>query len=206
MSGIRDLIYFVLPPLCLVVLLLAREFAGIARDDRERIKAQMNMCTPFGLGVAFPMIAFLVPYMISGSVHDLLHGLIATPTRAIRFAMAAPASPITMVVIVPFILPVIVAIECDRLGKAICGSILALFASAVLIYSATSPVFYSFGWRSIATAIPGLVLAGVAILWVSRGQGKLSPIRQQQIMLIMCVAALCSVVQFPFAEPAYFFC
>jgi hypothetical protein len=64
---------------------------------------------------------------------------------------------------------------------------------------------FGLGWCSIRTAIPPLVLAGVAILWVAARQQNLSLIRQQQIMLLMCVAALCSLVQFPFAAPVYFF-
>jgi hypothetical protein len=202
--GIRGLIYFFLPAFCLVALLLAREFAGIAGQDRERFARLTGMCLPFGVGVAIPLVAFLVPYVLSGSVHDLIHGLIGTATTAIHFAVSDPEDPVTMVEIIPFILPVIVAYECHRLGRAIWGSILALFGCAVLIFSAKSPLVYGFGWRSLTTAVPVLGLAGVAILWVSRGQQKLSPVRQQQIMLIMCVTVLCSLVQFPFAGPIYF--
>jgi len=202
--GIPGLLYFVLPAFGLVALLLSREIAGIASRDRQRFTALMGMCIPFGVGVTFPLIMFLVPYVLSGSVHDLVHGLMATPTRAIRFAAIPPLDPSTMVEIVPFILPVIVAYKCRRLGRAICGSILALYACAILIFSARSPLIYGFGWRSLATAIPALVLAGAAILWVAGGQRKLSLVRQQQIMLMVCVTALCSVVQFPFAAPIYF--
>ena len=202
--GTRGPIYFILPALCLVVLLLAREFAGIAGQDRERFVRLNGMCLPFGVGVAIPLVAFLVPYVLSGSVHDLIHGLIGTATTAIHFAVSDPGDPVTMVEIIPFILPVIVAYECHRLGRAICGTILALLASAVLIYSARSPLIYGFGWRSLTTAVPLLVLAGASILWVSRGQQKLGLVRQQQITLIMCAAALCSLVQFPFAGPIYF--
>jgi hypothetical protein len=204
LPGIRELIYFVLPAFGLVALLLAREFAGIAGRDRERFASLARMCVPFGVGVAVPIIVFLVPYALSGSVRDLVHGLVATAATAIRFAVYAPENPVTMVEIVPFILPVVLAYECGRLGRAICGSILALFACAVLIFSVRSPLIYGLGWRSQATAIPALVLAGVAILWVSRGQQTLSPLRQQQIMLILCVAATCSLVQFPFSSPIYF--
>src|SRR5439155_25723243 len=70
---------------------------------------------------------------------------------------------------------------------------------------ARSSFIYALGWLSLATAVPVLVLAGVAILWTSRGQRNLSVIRQQQIVLMMCVASLCSVVQFPFGAPVYFF-
>jgi hypothetical protein len=202
--GIGELIYFVLPAFGLVALLLAREFAGIAGRDRERFAALARMCVPFGVGVAIPIIVFLVPYVLSGSVHDLIHGLVAIPARAVRFTVDAPGNPIMMIEIIPFILPVILAYECRSLGRAICSSILALFACAVLIFSVRSPLIYGLGWRSLATASPVLVLAGVAILWVSRGRQKLSPLRQQQVMLILCVAAMCSVVQFPFSAPIYF--
>lgn len=43
------------------------------------------------------------------------------------------------------------------------------------------------------------------MLWKARRQQELSLLRQQQIMLVMCVAALCSLVQFPFSAPVYFF-
>jgi hypothetical protein len=203
--GTDELIYFVLPAFLLVVLLLAREFAGIAGQERERFTALLGMCIPFGVGVAVPLMVFLVPYVLSGSVYDLVRGLISTPARAIRFAVYPPEHPFTMIEIIPFMLPSILAYECRRLGRVICAGILGLFACAVLIFSARSQFVYSFGWCSLATAIPALTLAGVAILWVSWQQRRLSPIRQQQIMLILCMTALCSVVQFPFAAPSYFF-
>jgi hypothetical protein len=202
--GIGGLIYFLLPACGLVALLLAREFAGIAGQDRERFMALLHVCLPFAAGIAIPLIVFLVPYVLSGSVHDLVHGLLVTPVRAIRFAAFAAQNPITMVSLVPFMVPVIVAFDCGRLGRLICGGILTLSACAVLFFSAKSSFVYGFGWCSLATAIPVLIVGGVAILWVSRGQQNLSLVRQRQIMLMMCVTALCSLVQFPFASSIYF--
>ena len=109
-----------------------------------------------------------------------------------------------MLEMIPFLLPVVVAYGCYRRGRAICGIVLATFAYAVLIFSRNSPLIYSFGWRSLSTAIPALVLAGVATLLVSGKRGGMGDLRQQQVMLIMCAAALCSLVQFPFAAPIYF--
>jgi hypothetical protein len=203
--GVPGLIFFVLPVFFLVALLLAREFAGVAGQSAARFVALMRMCLPFGVGVALPLIVFVIPYVLTGSVHDLAYGLIGTTTRAIRFAMLAPDDLATMATVIPFIVPVIVAYECHGLGRAIWGGILALSASAVLVFSARSPLLYGFGCYSLATAIPMLVLAGVAILWASRDQQKLSLIQQQRMMLIMCVTALCNLVQFPFSAPVYFF-
>ena len=204
LPGVRGLIYFVLPAFCLVVLLLARELVGIAGHNRERFAALLCMCVPFVVGVAIPLILFLIPYLLSGSVHDLVHGIIAGPSTVIRSVAYPPESPITMIEITPFILPVMIAWDCHRVGRAIWCIVLTLFACALLVFSARSPLIYSFGWRSLSTAIPALVLTGVVMLWVSRRQERISLVRQQQIMLIMCVVALCSVVQFPFSVPLYF--
>jgi hypothetical protein len=202
--GVRGPIYFVLPAFALVLLLIAREFGGNPVHDRERFAALLALCVPFGIGVAIPLLGFLIPYMLSGAVHDLVRGLIAESATAIRSVAYAPENPVAMIEIIPFILPVIVAYECHKRGRLICGSILALFAGAVLVFSERSRLFYSFGWQSLSTSTPALVLAAVVIIWALRGQQKINLIRQQQIMLITCVTALCSVVQFPFARPLYF--
>jgi hypothetical protein len=202
--GINGLIYFVLPAFGLVVLLLTREFAGIAGRDRQRFMTLVGMCGPFGVGIAVPLIVFLIPYLLSGSVQDLVHGLIATPTRAIRFATFASDDPALMVLVIPMVIPIIIASECRGLGRAICGSILTLYACAILIFSARFPLIYGLGWHSLATAIPWMVLAGVAILWVARGPQELNFVRQQELMLMACVTASCSLVQFPFGAPIYF--
>jgi hypothetical protein len=203
-SGISGLIFFVLPALGLVILLVSREFAGVPGQDRERFVMLARMCVPFGVGTAIPLIVFLLPYLLAGSVHDLVHGLVAAPVRAMRFATFDPQNPFLMLAIIPAVLPVILAYECRGFGRAICGGIVALYGCAVLVLSSKSTLTYSLGWCSLATAIPASVLAGIAILWVARDHQGLEIIKQQQIFLILSVTALCSLVQFPFAAPVYF--
>jgi hypothetical protein len=202
--GISGLIFFVLPAFGLVILLVSREFAGIPGQNSERLLTLARMCVPFGVGVAIPLLVFLVPYLLTGSVLDLVHGLLAAPTRAMRFATFDPQNPLLMLAIIPVTLPLILAYECRRFGRAIWGGIIALYGCAVLVLSSKSTLTYSLGWCSLATAIPASVLAGIAILWVSRGHQKLDIIKQQQIFLILSVTALCNLVQFPFAAPVYF--
>jgi hypothetical protein len=202
--GVGGLIYFVLPPFALVVLLASREFAGIAGQNRERFLRLMRMCLPFGMGIAIPVFVFLVPYVLSGSLHDLVHGLFAVPARAIHSTTFAPPNPFMMLTIIPIVIPVILGYECGRFGRAICGSIIASYGCALLVFSANYALMYSLGWCSLATAIPATILAGLAILCVSRLHQEFGIERQQQIFLIMGVTAMCSLVQFPFAAPVYF--
>ena len=203
--GIGELIYFVLPSLALVGLLLAREIDGIAGQNRERFLTLLRMCMPFGLGMAIPIILFLVPYVLTHSVGDLIDGLLAGPARATRFATWTPASPLMMISIIPFGLPIVVGCESQRFGRAVSAIFVASFAFAILIFSRTSSFIYSLGWWSLALATPVLTLVGVVIFLAPRERQNLSPVRQQQVMIIMCVAALCGLVQFPFTAPVYFF-
>jgi hypothetical protein len=203
--GSGGLIYFVLPTTGLILLLVAREFARVGGQNRERFEALLGMCVPFSAGVAIPVLFFLIPYAYHGGFHDLAHGIFATPSRAIRFASYAAESPITMISLSPFVAPVLIGSELGKLGRAICGGLFAIFAWLILIYSATIPAIYQFGWYSMKVAAPALVLSGAAILWVSCAQGKLTMLRQQQIMLVVSITALTSLVQFPFEAGVYFF-
>ena len=203
-SGTRGIVYFVLPACLLVSLIMAKEFVGVTGTDRERFMTLLSMCVPFCFGVAVPVITFLVPYMFSGAVRDLMLGLVATPKRAVRFAALVPERPVLTLTVILFIVPVLVANESRRLGRAVCGGILFLMTCMVFIFSERNHFVYDVGWYSLAASIPVLVFVGVSILWVSRGNGKLNSLRQQQMMLVMSVATLCSLVRFPFSAGVYF--
>jgi len=203
--GLSGLIFFVLPAFCLVVFLSARELAGIPGSDSQRFSTLLSMGVPFGLGFVLPIAAFLIPYALTGSVHALLYGTFTVPMKRFIFAAVLPQNAVLIVEMIPFILPVVIAFDSGGTGRLICAGLLALFAAAVLIGSARSTLLYGLGWRSLAAAIPVLILAGVVILGLSRAGKAMTLLRQQQFMLIMCVTALCSIVQFPFSTPVYFF-
>ena len=71
---------------------------------------------------------------------------------------------------------------------------------ALLAFS-DSPVVYRAVWYSVRPLVPFTVLAGVLLLIRAKG---LSGLRRQQIMLLLSLAGMCSLVQFPFAAPVYF--
>src|SRR4029077_17605400 len=73
------LIYFFLPALTIVALLLASEFIGSSRSSLARFATLVILCVPFGAGIALPLLVFLLPYISSGSTHALLLGVFAQP-------------------------------------------------------------------------------------------------------------------------------
>jgi hypothetical protein len=198
------LICFFLPSLMIVVLLLVHEFVGFSRPSGERFATLLGSGAPFGAGVALPLLAFLVPYIRSGSTSALLLGVFVQPMRRFVFATQAPKSPLLMALAIPFILPIIFGFYSGKFGRLLSGGLLAVFLSAVLIFSAKSPTLYAFGWCSIATTIPLLIVAGVRMTGASRNENKIGSLRQRQLVLLLSVTALCSLVQIPFAAPIYY--
>ena len=203
--GTSGLIYFVLPPVLLAVLILAREFAGIPGPDRKRFTRLANLSIPVAVGIIIVLVAFLLPYAKAYAVHDLIRGLFATPARAIRFASFHPHHPLTMISMVPFLVPLVGAYEFGRKGRAICGSIVALYGCAILYFAGKSTLAYYLGWCAFGTAIPMLTMAGTGTLWARRGKEELSSTSQEKIMLLLCTTSLCSLIQFPFSAPIYFY-
>lgn len=198
------LVYFFLPALALTGLLLSREFTGARAPDRKRFATLMEMLLPFAVGVVLPIAVFLVPYYLSGSLGALFNGVFILPTKRFGLAESPTPSPIMMAYMIPVILPLILASNCGRTGRLVVGCILGIGLGAVLILSAKSALAFGIGWFSISETIPVTVLAGTAILWDSRADQKLTPLRRQQLMLLLSVTALCSLVGFPYYNPIYF--
>jgi hypothetical protein len=199
-----ELVYFFLPPLALIALLLSREFTGTREPDRKRFATLMRMLLPFAVGVALPIAIFLVPYYFSGSLGALFHGVFIVPMTRLGIAAWPTPTPIMMAYMIPIILPLILAFDCGRTARLVIGGVLGIGLGAVLILSAKSDLGFGLGWFSISTAIPAIVLAGAAILWDSRADRKLTPLRRQQLVLLLSVTALCSLVEFPYYNPIYF--
>ena len=202
--GISGPVYFVAPSATLVVLLLMREFTDIQGESRERFKLLLSFCLPFLAGLLVPLVLFVIPYVSAHALGDLYRGLLAAPARAIRFASFDPHNPLAMIAIVPFAIPVMVAYECGRVGRTVCGCILGAYGTAVLFFAGRTTAAYYLGWCALGTAIPAVSLAGVCLLWrpaCEAGHLKL----QQGVMLLLSVTAVFSLIQFPFSAPIYFF-
>jgi len=202
--GAGGLFFFVLPSIVLAGLLVAREFRVIPGANGERFKALAKLCVPFGAGVVIPWMLFAIPYVSAGATHDLVQGLVVTPTRALRFAAIAPLNPLAVATALPFLLALLLAYDLRGLPRTICGGALAVFAGIIFFLSSKYSLIYGIGWGSLGTAVPIVVAVGACALWVRGRQEKLSALRQEQLMLVLCIAALCSLVQFPFAGQGYF--
>src|SRR5207244_602192 len=81
--------------------------------------------------------------------------------------------------------------------------VLGLGLLAALVYGDRLPVYRGV-WYAARPLVPLTVLAGVALLSGRTRLGAPPVPRRQQLVLLLGVAALCGLVQFPFAAPIYF--
>jgi len=202
LPGAGSLFFFVVPSAVLTGFLLVREFAGIPGSTARRMGGLLRMGVPFLSGVAVPWALFVLWYVRAGALHSLIGGLVALPERAMKFATQAPLSPFTAVAFAPFLLWVILASDSRGAARTIWAAVLAVVCALVLWGARTNSLMWGLGWCSLAAALPVLTGAVVVYLWFKRKSIDLR--NQQQLMLLACVAALCSIVQFPFGTPGYF--
>jgi hypothetical protein len=202
---VGGLVYFVLPAICLVSLLAYREFSGVLGQDLKRFATLFSMIVPFGVGVAVPVVIFLIPYCLSSSLSTLRYGVFVLPMERFGFAASASPSPLKMIAILPIALLVLIAFDSSSRFRHVCNGIVACGGlGAILVFSAKYEQVYRLGWYSLAASIPVITLAGTVILGTKRSAQKLTLLRQQQIMLLVSVTALVSLVQFPFTVPIYY--
>jgi hypothetical protein len=74
----------------------------------------------------------------------------------------------------------------------------------MLVKAATSTGIVSGVWYSVATLTPLVVLLGAAVVL---GAGKwrgATKLQRQRVMVLISLAAICGLVQYPFAAPIYF--
>jgi len=87
-------------------------------------------------------------------------------------------------------------------GKAI-GVALGLGA-AVLVMRATQSFEFVLGiWQSVAMLTPLAVLLGAVLVSVRRNPDAREKVERQQVVLLISLAATCTLVQFPFAAAIY---
>jgi hypothetical protein len=196
------LVHFAFPILVLVLLLVTWERRRADFATHERLAALARLLIPFGIGLFVPVLVFLVPYALSGSVPDLVRGLFVLPTRRLESAALAPRHLAFSAV--SAILPTwLLGAAYFKHHLSSRERILTLVLLATLLVTAPVHVIaYRLVWYSTALMIPITVALGAVMLNRTPPFGK--RLREQIVALLLCVAAFHSLIQYPYAAPIYF--
>jgi hypothetical protein len=84
------------------------------------------------------------------------------------------------------------------------SALIILLAALLLITSRGNYASYQIIFQSIRNIVPVITTAGLLTLHTRRKTAGSSAAQNEQIMLLVCVTAMCSLIQFPFAFPLYF--
>lgn len=170
----------------------------------ERIRSLAARIGPFGLGVCIPIALFLLPYVSSGATTSLVEGVFLLPLRRLTEANFPLPPLVTILAGLP--LAALILIPCfgpvrwrPLAVDAVCvGLVLWLIACGINVNA------YTLAWMAIRPIVLILVLATVVLL-VRGALGSGPAVAWNSEMLLMStMAALLSLVQYPFSSPLYF--
>ena len=207
-SELSGYYHFVLPPLALAGYAAAGELDGRARGKGgRRLRRYFAWMAPLGLGVVVPVLALLLPYIVSGDLASIWSGWISRPLYRLEVLVRDPPSLTTLWTLVP----VAVAAAVGAWGSAgrnrwVAGAILVIGLGLVLVFGAAQSVFQPVWWAMLGLG-PAVTVAGLVSLWLGRKGERLAArsLKQERVFALVAAAGMVSLVQFPTSGPVYFF-
>lgn len=186
--GVSSQWHFVMPAAALAAMLVWREWREPSPGRTlARFSTLARLVVPFAAGIALPIIIFLIPYALSHSIPALITGALIAPGQRFTYAVGAPESLQYLWATTPWIAA---WIPWRRLPTAVLVAAGAALTGLLVAATQGGPA-YRFVWEGIRLVGPLLVLGGLASLDGDR-------------WVILCMTALTSLVQFPYAGSDYF--
>jgi hypothetical protein len=202
--GGGELYQFVLPSFALVMVVLLGERNAPKVAATKRFRELLRLVVPFLGGVLAPIVIFLVPYAKSGALEQFFAGVTSSAlARSIGLGVIRPVGVEKSIPALVLMGLIGAAMYSRQLQGKVVGVSVGLALLVVLIKAPTLPGVVSGVWYSVATLTPLLVLLGSAVLLAAQRSGGPTILRRQQVMLLISLAAMCTLVQYPFAAPIY---
>ena len=195
--------HFLLPSLAVVgMILLGERKAGAGTG--ERFAALLRLLIPFIGGAVIPIVIFLIPYALAGSVGGFFSGVTSSAiAHAIDLAVARPVSPEHIVALLPLVAFLAAGMYWKQFQGRVVGAAVALLAVVVVVRATRFELVYSGVWTSVAMLTPVVVAAGGASILALRSRDGVSKLQRERLVLLVALAATCTLVQYPFPVPIY---
>jgi hypothetical protein len=201
--SLAELYHFVLPSVVLVGLILLGEQRA-AGGTLDRLRRLWRLGLPFGGGVLIPIAIFLTPYAWSGTLGTFFQGVLSSAAaRAKDLAVIRPAPAQYGVFVLPLVALLAAALFWDKFQGRVVGGAIGLGAVVIVVRSTQSAGVLSGIWFSVVTLTPVVVVAGACALFAMKNWHRDAQMKSHQLMLLVSLAATCSLVQYPFAAPIY---
>jgi hypothetical protein len=154
--------------------------------------------------VVSPVIAFLAPYARSGAVGQFFSGVTSSAiARSVGLGVLRPVSIKEAIFALALAALVAGAMYLREFQGRLVGAAVGLGLTVMLAKAARSSGIVSGVWYSVATLTPLVVLLGAAVVLAAGKWGGQTKLQQQRVMVLISLAAMCGLVQYPFAAPIY---
>jgi hypothetical protein len=201
--GMAEFYQFVLPSAALVGLILVGE-RKVRAGTGQRFRAIFRTVTPFLCGMAAPIIIFLIPYTRHGGVSSFFFGVTSSAiSRSAGLGVIRPLGAEKLLYLLPLVVVVAAAMYWDKFQGKLIGAALGLGALALAVRAAQSFDFLYGIWCSVAVLTPVVVVLGAVLVWFRNQADVCTKLERRQVVLLISLAATCSLVQYPFAAAIY---
>ena len=201
--GAPEIVHFVLPGAFIAGVVIRGEFRLRHASSAPRFAIAYRLVAPFLMGIAIPVVSFLLWYASNDAIPSLWDGLVRQPTERLRFAAMRPLGLITLLPSVWLAAALVLEGRGRRVSQFL-AALVFLVGLWCLWRSGTDQVAYMLSWLAIAQAIPVAALFASAALSEESCEATPNAHRRAVLMLLVSTLAMCTLVQFPFTAPIYF--
>ena len=201
---VKTFLYFFLPGLAIGAAIVWNEFFLVEARSR-RFAFLFRELAPFAAGVALPVLVFLVPNFLTGSLFQFVQDVFVLPGRRFTYASTPPPGGYKvaiLAVVANLVMIVAVFFAGTRIRTAL-GLLTLIGTPVILLIARVKPIIYFAVWHTIWFLVPIVMVLGVVLVLRQSMQRRMDAVRQQQIFLVLSVAATCNLIQFPFIAPIY---
>ena len=200
LGHLPDYLHFVFPGLVIAILLLARESKPPTVPNLTRLLTLLQMAVPFLLSAAMPIFLFFVFFWWRGALHALIMDLFVSPFRGMSVIRS---EPVGLVFEYPAVIAALLIVEASKLRglpRRFLSVLLTACAAIILVLSSSQDVPFVVALTSAWGIIPVLTVAGLGVLYSSSRGTEADREGDQTLLLLLCMTALFSIIQFPFAS------
>ena len=179
---------------------------GRSRDLKHGSNSRIALgsLVAFVSGVIAPVAIFLIPYLRRDGIGALISGVFVEPMKRLKFAAFLPLHmDLAIVCLLGVMLLLALIIVDSGISPKITGGIVAFLLTVLVLGSAQKFRVYQELWTGIFFTYPVLIILG-SLVTVFRRSTAMSREYRSKAMLVILVAAMCALVQFPFSAPIYF--
>jgi hypothetical protein len=194
--------YFVAPELLVGAFVTMRAAMRVGRNQDFRLLFRKSLI--FGCGVMMPIAAFLMIYVMSGSVSSFFRGVFILPAKRFAFANQMPPFPWLFAGLVIDLAVITIIFFIGKRLHLVVRALVWASVPILILCARISPSVYRGIWAAVWTSLPAIVMVALILLMDRSVWQKIETRRRQQVLLLLSVTAACSLIQFPFSGGIYF--